>query len=422
MPSLNVRDYIEEALNSVCNQSLKDIEIICIDAGSTDGTWDIIRKASVEDNRIRTYQSEVKSYGYQVNLGIEMAQGEYVAILETDDFVSLDMYGTLYKAAKRWDVDYIKCDYYAYFNDKCGERRYIERIISTNESLYNKPFCPRDYPRNVIDDWYLWNGIYKKSFLKENAISLSNTPGAAFQDIGFLHQVSVSAKRIIYIKNKLYYYCIDREGASSKSNKTLKYIRQEYGRIMEETKELDDDIIKRMIFARMARSYVRACMDSSDEVFVEEETIDICEWFRRALLTGEEKKLLNNANLPYSMRDGYNALLSSTEEYLANRKRKKTLLIDFLGKGNPIVIFGCGLYGKEAFIELSSNRYVVNAFMDNNHNLWGEEIEGVKVISPDEIPNLSINTRIVIANEKYSNEIRNQIIDYRRDIQTYIYV
>ena len=74
MPSLNVGNYIEKCLTSVMNQSLKDIEIICIDAGSTDGTLEIIKKYAELDQRIVVISSEVRSYGYQVNLGINSAK------------------------------------------------------------------------------------------------------------------------------------------------------------------------------------------------------------------------------------------------------------------------------------------------------------------------------------------------------------
>jgi len=92
MPSLNVVSYIEECLQSAINQTLKDIEIICIDAGSTDGTREVITKYLLTDKRIRLIDSTVKSYGYQVNLGIHEARGEYIGILETDDYVDCEMY------------------------------------------------------------------------------------------------------------------------------------------------------------------------------------------------------------------------------------------------------------------------------------------------------------------------------------------
>ena len=72
MPSLNVKDYIEEAVRSALCQTLREIEVICIDAGSDDGTWDILASLAKTDGRVVLRHSDVKSYGYQVNLGIDM--------------------------------------------------------------------------------------------------------------------------------------------------------------------------------------------------------------------------------------------------------------------------------------------------------------------------------------------------------------
>lgn len=87
MPSLNVKEFMEECISSVMNQSLKNIEIICVDAGSTDGTLEIINKCAQDDSRIKVFHSDKKSYGYQMNLGISKAQGDYIGIVETDDFI-----------------------------------------------------------------------------------------------------------------------------------------------------------------------------------------------------------------------------------------------------------------------------------------------------------------------------------------------
>ena len=104
LPSYNVGKYIRECLNSVVNQSLQEIEIICIDAGSTDGTRDIILEFADRDERIRLIDSEKKSFGYQENLGIALAKGEYIGFVETDDYVRTDMCEVLYNAADRKSV------------------------------------------------------------------------------------------------------------------------------------------------------------------------------------------------------------------------------------------------------------------------------------------------------------------------------
>ena len=85
MPSLNVGEYIEECLCSVLSQSYQDIEVLVIDAGSTDGTKEIILKYAQLDSRIKLIHSVKKSYGYQMNLGIDSAKGRYIASVDTEN-------------------------------------------------------------------------------------------------------------------------------------------------------------------------------------------------------------------------------------------------------------------------------------------------------------------------------------------------
>ena len=92
MPSLNVSRYIRTCMDSVVGQSLHDLEILCIDAGSIDGTLEILKEYAQSDNRIQVLQSDVKSYGKQINMGIEQARGKYIAVVETDDYIDLHMY------------------------------------------------------------------------------------------------------------------------------------------------------------------------------------------------------------------------------------------------------------------------------------------------------------------------------------------
>ena len=92
LPSLNVHEYIEDCLKSVCNQQLQDVEIICVDAGSTDGTLEIIQNFAKKDERIKLILSEKKSYGLQMNLGVDASNGKYIGIVETDDYVRPEMF------------------------------------------------------------------------------------------------------------------------------------------------------------------------------------------------------------------------------------------------------------------------------------------------------------------------------------------
>ena len=179
MPSLNVEPYIRECMDSALGQKEQDIEIISIDAGSTDGTWEILQEYAKADERVRLFRSEVRSYGAQVNQGIRLAKGKYVAILETDDYVVPEMYGALYHLAEENQVDYVKADFDNFVSLSNGHKLYQRiKLLEEEPELYNKVILPEKYNVLFMRDFNLWKGIYRKSFLNDNHILLNESPGA----------------------------------------------------------------------------------------------------------------------------------------------------------------------------------------------------------------------------------------------------
>ena len=110
IPVYNVEKYLRECLDSVINQTLKDIEIICVDDGSTDNSGKIIDEYATKDKRIVVIHKANGGYGHSCNKGLDKVRGEYTAILEPDDFVDEHMYEDLYNYAKQYDVDIVKAN------------------------------------------------------------------------------------------------------------------------------------------------------------------------------------------------------------------------------------------------------------------------------------------------------------------------
>lgn len=404
MPSLNVSGYIDEAVESARQQALEDIEIICIDAGSTDGTRDRIAKHASEDDRIVVVDSPVKSYGHQVNMGLDIAKGEYIAILETDDYVDADMYGSLYEFASDIGLDYAKCDYDTYCVDENGERIFARRRVGRHHELYDAAFVPAEHPDVAFDDWYLWNGIYRADFLRENSIRFSETPGAAFQDVGFLHRITAAAKAVRYLDRSLYRYCVSRPEASSNSDRTLKFIRQEYGILFDEIEEEKYSLLYR----RLAKSLTRACMDASSTFLESDEAKEMLGWLRAHLIEGTRRAYISNDMLPAGLQETYSHLIPEND-LLEYRKKRADDFRSFFGEDHPIIIFGCGMYGREALAYIRKLGFKVDRFMDNSEKMWGRTVSGVVVEAPALIPQMPDDTRFVIANENHANDIASQI-------------
>lgn len=417
MPSLNVAGYIEEAVRSAINQTFREIEIICIDAGSDDGTWEILSGLAETDDRIVLCHSDKRSYGYQVNMGLDMARGEYVAILETDDYVASEMYGRLYEEAVKHDCDYVKSDCYAYWTQDNGERFLFRKRIFVKDELYGKIIEPKKHLTVASEDWYLWTGIYKKEFLTKNKIRLSETPGAAFQDIGFIFWTNVHATRALYLRDTYYRYCIDREGASSNSGKGLKYSYGEFSRLCEilETKgETADDVIRSM-YCRMAKSFVCCYMDvnKGNIDIADTERIQCYRWFQEKLKNALEQKIIDRSVIQPGIWNKLEVLLISEEDYIEGVNSQEAEIRSEIGAPGdfPIVIFGCGNYGYSAYRWLRNQKYDILNFMDNNKALWGTKINGITVEPPSKAGILPASVKYLVANELHSGDIKAQLSD-----------
>ncbi|TKX30607.1 glycosyltransferase family 2 protein [Campylobacter estrildidarum] len=227
IPSLNSIKYIHECIDSVLNQTLQDIEIICVDAGSTDGTLEVLREYEKKDKRLKVILSDKKSYGYQMNLGIKKTKGEYLGIVESDDYIKKNMYEDLYNIAKKTKCDIVKGDMLDFWDKE--ERIYKYRLLNWTENLYGK-ILNFNVDNRILTECNVINpsGIHKLDFIKKYNILCNETPGSAFQDAGFWFQLQVLAKSIFLIKEAYYYYRQDNVNSSCNSRAKVYCICDEY--------------------------------------------------------------------------------------------------------------------------------------------------------------------------------------------------
>lgn len=204
IPIYNVERYLRECLDSVCRQTLSDIEILCVNDGSTDGSLAIIREYAARDPRIVVLDGPNGGYGKAMNRGMATAAGEYVGIVEPDDFIALSMYEDLYEIACAYDLDFVKADFYRFWREENGDMRLRYCPLDPSGSWYGKLFDPSHEPEALRLAMNTWCGIYRQSFLEEKGIWHQETPGASFQDNGFWAQTFVFAERAM-ILNRPYY-------------------------------------------------------------------------------------------------------------------------------------------------------------------------------------------------------------------------
>lgn len=192
--------YLRQCLDSVINQTLKDIQIICVDDGSTDDSLIILKEYALKDDRIIIIESE-KNLGTAIarNKGLKIATGEYYGFIDPDDEIDLNYYDVLYNAAKQYDVDVVKGEMKTIYYDK------NEKISTLNDKIKNN---------NSLIYYFLYEwttAIYRASFIRQNNICFPNECRKA-QDSVFLARV-VFKHATFHIIFGVYYHYHTRPGS-----------------------------------------------------------------------------------------------------------------------------------------------------------------------------------------------------------------
>ena len=214
IPVYNAERYLKECLDSVIAQSLQEIEVICVDDGSQDSSGEILDEYARADTRVRVIHKVNEGYGKAVNVGLDGADGEYVAIVEPDDFILPDMYETLYREARSCDAEIVKADYFdlSTYNTK---NRLKVRQLSTDFTLYYRNVSPnQELNVYVLSTFHSWTGIYSLPFLRKHHIRYNETSGTSFQDIGFFFQVYSNCKRLRLVPHPFYCNRVDISATS----------------------------------------------------------------------------------------------------------------------------------------------------------------------------------------------------------------
>lgn len=420
MPSLNVVDYIDECMQSALNQTLIEKQIICVDAGSTDGTWEKLSQYARDPkyrDQIVQLHSDVRSYGYQVNLGIHEAIGEYVAVLETDDYVEANMYRRLYESAIVCQADYVKADYDT-FVTYFGNRRIFDtvKLFYKEKEKYGEIINPSGISYLYASDYNIWKGIYNRDFLIRNDITLNESKGAAFQDIGFAQQVLACAQRAVYCEESFYRYRMDREQSSINSVHGLEYSQQEFARLLDTDKLKEKIVCMDGVFRHMAQSFYGELMKTLRAVGYDVDSEFIkpyYEWFKERLTNAIESQSLG-IDL-YSIYPQLSLILEDIDMFCMQIKEKDLLMsrkrehfLESMGK-KPVVVFGVGAYGKAAIKFLFENEIKIYAACDNNERFWNLEIYGTKIYSPEKCVKMFSDAMYIIANKRSHAQIGKQL-------------
>lgn len=212
VPVYNVEKYLRQCMDSVINQTLRNIEIICINDGSTDDSLSILREYEEKDSRVKIIDKENTGYGHSMNLGLNAAQGKYIGIVESDDFADAEMFERLYDVAESNKAEVVRSNFWIHRGN--GNDEFREMLQGCP---YEDVIIPHEVPGKLWEDTFLWTSIYRKDFLDVNKIGFNVTPGASYQDVGFTLKVLSCSQRMVLLREAYLHYRVDNGSASVKS-------------------------------------------------------------------------------------------------------------------------------------------------------------------------------------------------------------
>lgn len=214
VPIYNVERYLRECLDSACAQTLRDIEIICLNDGSTDSSPDIIREYMQRDARVRMVDKPNSGYGSSMNRGLAEARGRYIGILESDDFFEPNALELLVSAAEKHDAQVAKANFWFYWSVPQEKNELFEVVP---KKMTGRPVNPTEEPDIFYAKPSIWSAVYRRDFLEQHGIDFLETPGASFQDSAFNFKVWASADRVVFLRDAVLHYRQDNEASSVNS-------------------------------------------------------------------------------------------------------------------------------------------------------------------------------------------------------------
>lgn len=346
VPVYNVEIYLEHCLDSIINQTFKDIEIICIDDGSTDGSGAILDRYADKDGRIRVIHKANSGYGHTMNLALAIAEGEYIGIVESDDYIEPDMYESMYAAAEKNCLDFVKTDYYQLWDREDGTEQLSYRSLTEKTEMYNRVIETNKELETYFLQKFTWNALYRKTFLQKHGIQYNETPGASYQDNGFWFQTFYFAKKVMFLDRAFYCYRQNNPNSSVNSNKKVYAMRNEYNFIRDflgERKETDRRLYQICFYFRIDGClYTLSMLADQYKLQLAEAIQKDCDLYEQM---GEADFKLFSQNVQEVLWKIRKNPAAYVEEQIQGRKKIGKKLRGY----SHIVIYGAGSYGKSVY-------------------------------------------------------------------------
>ncbi len=250
MPIYNAADYLRPALDSVISQTLRDVEIICVDDGSTDHSLAILKEYQKRDPRVRIVTETNAGPAKARNNGLRRARGEYLSFLDADDFFEPAMLETLYRTAKEKDLDIAVCEYDLFENRTARFKRSIpseHADLLAGGRVTSKSDCP-----DIIfqaTEGYVWNKLFRRDFVTEKELSFLEN-AQIFEDVYFTVTSLSLAERIGKCEGVLVHHRVYQKQVRSR------VFRKKYAQVPAVYMAIKEFLIHRGLYLPLSSSFI----------------------------------------------------------------------------------------------------------------------------------------------------------------------
>lgn len=219
VPVYNVEKYMDKCIESIVNQTYKNLEIILVDDGATDGSGEKCDAWGKKDDRIKVIHKENGGLGNARNVGMKYAQGEWIGFVDSDDFISPSMYETLYNICNEFCADLAVTSFSFYYNGKTSPiHSPTGDIVLYEGNEWIDEYYGKEKSGNIVPA--AWSKLYKRELIIDKKFS----EGRYYEDIVVTAMVLNEAKKIVYINEPLYFYRKDRTDSITESMIDVKRI------------------------------------------------------------------------------------------------------------------------------------------------------------------------------------------------------
>ena len=306
IPCYGVEKYLNRCMETVTKQTLKNIEIILVDDGSPDNVPRMCDEWAEKDSRVKVIHKENAGLGYARNTGIEVASGEYIAFVDSDDYVDLNMYEKLYGIAREHELDVAYCGFRkefkrGFFTNVHEYDAYTEFVGSDVQCLIpdfvaSAPYIKSEYRY----DMSVWHSIYRRSIISNNNLKFVSERNFASEDTPFQIDFLSFSNHVAFIPDVLYTYCFNGNSLT-KTYPIEKYnkIRNLYFLLREKSRFCDEKGLRaKRLFIGYVRAYLRKWVINEEQSKAKEAILLIM----KDEVWNEIKEIYHPSYLPFHQR------------------------------------------------------------------------------------------------------------------------